>query len=169
MGVKMLESNQKGAFDLIRHLQKDYPDIESMWRLSRAGDLPEPLDAIWFECYVHLHFKSAFGVLRAACLPFLTPSTNVWLFDETIQMAAKLLTVNLEESLLLAQAGFYVAHSPISREYADTGLFRVHQCFEWLLQWHDEHRPPKRAPLIHSVNSVYSMKEKETKPKVPAL
>jgi len=142
--------NRQAAFELITRLDHDGGAVDGeehdrIWQESRAGELPAPLAAIWFQCALDLPAGDAWGVLGAASLPFSLDDVDG--VDDVIDLAAKLASVNLEESLLLAQAGYYIGRYVKGAElYAK--IARVRECFEWLLEWHEASRNLGRLRLV---------------------
>lgn len=143
--------NRQDAFELITNL--DYPAVldgeerDRVWRESRAGELPPPVAAIWFQCALDLPGAEAWGVLGAACLPFSVDDVDG--VDDVIDLAARLAhaAVDLEESLLHAQMGYYIARYVKGEELA-AKIARVQWCFDFLGEWHEASRNLGRLRLV---------------------
>jgi len=144
--------NQQDAFELITRLEHadggavlDGEERDRIWQESRACELPAPVAAIWFQCALDLPAGDAWRVLTAACLPFSVDDVDD--VEDVIDLAARLLTSNLEESLLLTQAGYYAGRYVKGEELA-AKIARVRECFEWLLEWHEAARNLGRLRLV---------------------
>ena len=146
----MRTSNKSEAFRLARQLNDDGHGgetgtplddtiLDRYWRDYRIAELPEPLDAIVLQCFVALPASSAIRLMQSAA--YHAPVNGI-LDDSVIAQVLKLRSAGVEESLLLAQAGYYVglAQRELCGFDLDAGLRRIERCNEFLVDWITAHR-----------------------------